>query len=167
LFHWIPGESDLLSRTLLAHKGSGNQAEWNWAASECLRVKEGFLPEKRLESGEAKKLVLIPAPSPVGRKHALEFALGFAPLLGAEVVEVLRMGEESRKQRTKNRRERSQRTLFMAEEFSNWEAKKHHVILVDDIVTTGSTAEAARTILGLSHLEVWCLAYRRRLAANA
>lgn len=42
-----------------------------------------------------------------------------------------------------------------------------HVIFIDDIVTTGATAQSARKAVRSSlGFEVWCLAQRRQLATE-
>ena len=111
-------------------------------------------------------MILIPAPGVRGREHAHELAQAFSQILGAPVQQALEMKGPEVKQRRLNIQERSLREFVCREEFTSVASPARRLILIDDVVTSGATAEAAREALGLAQIEVWCLAYRSRLAAR-
>lgn len=165
LFNWIPGDGAKISRLVRHLKGDHQASEWRWIARAWLG--QGVWPSHR-KSARAKALVLVPMPSPTGRLHALHFARGFAEELGAEVCDYLRLDGAPAHAEQKNLRRwsRRRRRLRCREDITLSELKAKTIVLIDDVVTTGSTVRAARQALRLDQAEVWCLADRRHLAAS-
>ena len=156
LFHWKPGESDLLSNLILNLKGAGASMAWDFYAASFAQKYVPALPVGR-------RLRLVPAPSKTGGPdHATLFAQALARHCGAEFCPCLRKISQA-SQRGGSRGDRAliemelvEKNTVMPEDWSEvlW-------IFVDDIVTTGSTARAAELALGRPpHFEVWVLAER-------
>lgn len=102
--------------------------------------------------------VWVPIPSR-GPNHALGMAKAFSRVVGGEVADILQLSKPHAYQKTLGREDRRQIT-FEAIEPSCTDFRD--VMIVDDIVTTGSTMEAAYKALGRpNNCEAWCLIDRR------
>lgn len=156
LFHWIPGQSDLLSTLILSLKNGGSKKAWHCYAQMMVSIYFVDLPANR-------KLIVVPAPpSKLGQKdHAYEWAFALAHLLGASLYTGLR-----KKGGRQRRRDRGDRALLQMEAVEintslSQDSTEAIWIFADDIVTTGSTAHAAYLALGKpSHFVTWVLAQR-------
>lgn len=155
LYVWSPGDSDLLSRLVTGLKGRNQLKRWDFFAAEFLRQ---YFPENMY-----RRLYLVPAPSRDDREdHAALFAKALAQRLGAVYFPCL-LKEHTRSQRSAGRGERFLLELKLDEKNTALPADWAEIqwIFVDDIITTGSTAYAARKALGNPpHFEIWVLAER-------
>lgn len=166
LLSWIPGYGADLAKVLYTLKRETRAVDWNWVAREWL--KHVKLPDENhcLVKPESE-LLLVPIPSPTGRRHSYSFALALAELLGTRVLSALEFPPERAEEQKKQKRSvRERRHLVRREEITLSVLKAKTIVLIDDVVTTGSTARAARKALGLKKVEIWCLAERRQLAAS-
>ena len=106
--------------------------------------------------------VLLPCPSTRRKDHAKALAIELSQILGVPVVQALMTEKSHKSQKQKSRSER-EKIVFQ----KTASLRRKHVIFIDDIVTTGATAKAAKKALGLTEgFEVWCLAHRRQLATD-
>ena len=97
---------------------------------------------------------LVPVPSAKARNHARGFADALARLTGWPVAEPLRV-MAAREQKALDREGRARR------EFALQGDSYRHVLLIDDVVTTGATCRAAWAALSPRTCEAWCLLDRR------
>lgn len=155
LYAWSPGSSDLLSMLVLNLKGRKQARLWDELAERFLQVHFPATGERRLH--------FVPAPSRDGSvDHAALFAMSLARRTGGVYLPCLRKSA-SRTQRGSGRGERFLLEIELDEKntlpLGDW--AEIQWIFVDDIVTTGSTAQAAKRALGSPpHFEVWVLAER-------
>lgn len=157
LYRWHPGQSDMLSRLVLALKGGNQREAWRFYARELSRRLALTLSPKQ-------RLCIVPAPSsrPQTKDHAFLWGEALAESLGAHFEPILKK-TQSHHQRGADRGERA---LLEMEAIENYTGSvdfstKTRWILADDIVTTGATARAAFQALGSPpHFEVWSLAQR-------
>lgn len=156
LFPWTPSESDLLSYWLLSLKGGGQQRIWKHWAYRLVAEKLNSVP---------RHCVVVPAPpSKRGEKdHAYEWAFAVSQALGADFAPCLKK-TESRSQRRASLEGRLEVEFGILENSSGLDRVSSGTlwIFADDILTTGSTARAARKALGNPpHFETWVLAQRK------
>ena len=156
LYSWVSGESDLLSYWLLSLKGGGRRKTWKWAAYKMLAGKFQELPAH---------CVVVPAPpTKKGQKdHAYEWGKALAELIGADFAPCLEKAHP-KSQKKASVMDRENMSLQLIENYSGLErvTKGTLWIFADDILTTGSTARAARKALGFPpHFETWVLAQRK------
>ncbi|QDK39506.1 ComF family protein [Bdellovibrio sp. NC01] len=163
LYEWNPGQSDLLSSTVLALKQGQRREAWNHYAQKFSQKRMA------LNMTPSKKIRFVPAPSSSGHKdHAFAHAEALAKHFSGEVVPCLKKLKK-KSQRGGNRQQRQRLRLGLDEKYS--EVSKDSTdtlwVFVDDILTTGSTAHAAYEVLGSpTHFEVWVLG-RRSLSCGA
>lgn len=162
LFHWLPGQQEVLSRLIRALKGSGNDKLW------CVYA-EAFLRQNLLEVGNSrpKQILLVPAPS---RHREKDHAFCFTQALvhegvGLELYNCLARPQATGVQKKRSRSQREKVTLEWAENFTLKEFRARsagkHIVFVDDVVTTGATARAAWQALDRPRdFAVWALAQR-------
>ena len=156
LFCWREGD-EIISELIYSLKGGG------------LKEANERLARWILASVEPKDLVgvtFVPAPArELGqRDHASMLAkslsdLSCRPLVGA----LQRIDIDTQKHLSRSDRLMSKLDLSGA--MSVEEANKQSIIFIDDVVTTGATAQAAYLAMGRpKNFKVWALAYRPRLA---
>ncbi len=154
LFDWFPDQDRKVSKLIISLKGGEPAVAFDFYA----RAFVARMPLASLPSNA----VLLPCPNSKGRDHAANWAKALSKLLGIPVIQSLEFmpGHTSQKSKTISER---QKIVFHATDHPTHK----HVIFIDDIVTTGATALAAKKALGRTQgFEVWCLAHRRQLAAD-
>ena len=105
----------------------------------------------------AARTVIVPVPSSHRFNHARGFAAELARQTGLEMRDVL-VPRSARHQRRLSRDARRARRFDRRDEG----AALSRVVVIDDIITSGATAEAAYRALGQpAWCEVWCLMDRR------
>ncbi len=159
LFSWEPNSNRLLSNLLMAQK-DGN-------LSSAIEYYAKILASKAKPVAQDRSIYFIPCPAGApDRNHAQILAEKIAEAVGASVLECLIWADSSIEPKIEQKkaklRERQNRSLRLVRSAIPPDFGKAHVIFIDDIVTTGSTAKAAKNALAISGpLEVWALAYRQ------
>jgi predicted amidophosphoribosyltransferase len=100
----------------------------------------------------------VPVGNSEGKKdHAYIFALELAKIYGGDFADVLtRSSRLTQKELSRHER----KNVSFDSCFQAW-GSRQRVVLVDDILTTGSTASACYAALGKpQNFEVWTLVYR-------
>ncbi len=152
VFEWHPDQDRRVSKLMMTLKGGRLASAYDYYAEKLIR---------RSKPINLQDSILVPCPSKKGRRHSQALADSFSRLLGLPVCDILRpTSETSQKERLKSDRQKLSFTLSAS-------VPQKHVIFIDDIVTTGATADAAASVLMCrSGFEVWCLAQRRQLATG-
>ncbi len=161
LFDWVPNQDPALSKLLTGLKEGKSPATWKFLAKLFLKQHVGRL--------NVKEIALLPIPSRHRtRDHAFCWAEALAELIQVPVVQPLvRQTFHSQKRRSRALRKAIQ--FDLADRTAKVPRK---LVIVDDIFTTGSTAQAAIRALQAGRgqfqpveiLEIWALAHRSRLA---
>lgn len=161
LFHWIPGESSLLSSYVYLLKSPLAESLWH-------ELSRYFVPPEHLKNN----VIFIPIPSRKKRKHSLYLAQGLAEKLGGEVIEALQTSAlDSLEQKQKSKTERRKITFTLNEEFTERLRLAPTIVLVDDVITTGASYEAAYNVLKNhqvcpENIELWTAFYREAIRVN-
>jgi len=161
LFHWNPGESDLLSNLLLALKGPGASKAWDFWSDIFLQVHGRAI-------GTMDEIALVAAPARSHRRdHSILFAEGLSERLGCENLGRVLLKDRSFHLRGLSRVEREGQKPFV--KVTGWSAPAHRkFVFVDDIITTGATARAVQQELMFPEgFEAWALALRTRQSCGA
>lgn len=155
IFHWIPGSSNLLSSYVYLLKSP--LAEPLWYELSRFLVSRFSIKED---------VVFIPIPSRKQRKHSLYFASGLAQYFGGVVMPVLKIATpDSSEQKRKSKEERRKIRFTLNEEFTERLRLIRMIVLVDDVITTGASYEAAYNVLKNNgvcpeNIELWTAFYR-------
>lgn len=161
LFHWIPGAGNLLSRYVYLLKSP--LAEPLWA-----ELSRYFMRPKELQNPP----IFIPIPSRKKRRHSLHLAIGLAKQFNGEVIEALQIFSlDSLEQKQKNKIERRKIRFTLNEEFTERLRLAPTIVLVDDVITTGASYEAAYNVLKNhrvcpENIELWAAFHREAIRVN-
>lgn len=158
LFLWAPDQNTALSHVLENLKGNHLLDAQKFYALKMLK--------KFISQSEGQQTpVLIPAPaSSRGQPdHALNLANYISIHTGWPCLNILARSVAG-PQKDKNKRQRAQIQMYVHESFSLSKHKNHRFVFVDDIVTTGSTIQAAHRALGRPRDFVALTIADRRLA---
>ncbi len=110
--------------------------------------------------------IFIPIPSSTGRKHSELLAKALSEWTGLEMLNGLDISGKER-QPGKSKQDRKARKIeFKSEEIKKFLLSYKTVILVDDVVTTGSTMEAASRTLNRSQRVYGLTLFRRDLSTK-
>ena len=119
----------------------------------------------KFDLGE-EQIILVPAARGYEKQsdHALELATALSLLTGFQVKDILRKSQKG-EQKHKSNQERAKICVENIEK-NTWSTDENTMyILVDDVVTTGSTALSSYIALKQPlYFEVWSLCYRPLLA---
>ncbi len=153
LFEWHPDQDRRLSKLMLQLKGGRLQTSFD-------RYAEKFV--SRMPAIDCLNSILVPCPGKSRRLHSQALARAFSQILDIPIFDLLeKNSQKAQKGRTKRDREKTKFTLKAPI------PSRKHVIFIDDIVTSGSTAHAAAQALkSTPGFQVWCLARRRQLATE-
>lgn len=136
LFRWQRDKNRILNRLSLALKGPLQEPAWNYYG-------ERFLAEWQKTDFPGTSAAFVPCPTTTGIKdHAYLFAQALSQLTGLPLVEALKRTDvKEQKRMSRVQRQDNIGTKFIlnrdiSEKFS-------HIYFVDDIITTGTTVQAA------------------------
>lgn len=150
-----------LSRWIKALKGGDFRADYHQIALEWIKRRQIAAIEEL-----STPVFIIPSPSQKGHQadHAFCLAHALSEVTDWQIKNILTFPiVEHKSQKHKKVTERSERQFQL---LSGAEIPKGTLIFIDDVVTTGSTADAAWKTLGKpDQFEVWCVAYQPKLAA--
>ncbi|MEZ4870910.1 MAG: phosphoribosyltransferase family protein [Bdellovibrionales bacterium] len=110
-----------------------------------------------------KNVFIVPCPAHQGPDHAEALAHSLASLSRRPMLQPLKRGSH-KEQKTKGRQQRQATSMKWINKSSIFK-EEPNVLFVDDIVTTGSTVEAAYHLFqerSCCGFDVFCLAYRQR-----
>lgn len=160
LFHWIPGASDLISKYVYLLKSPLSEPLWD-GISRYLAVPDN-----------SKEIIFVPIPSRKKRKHSYYFAQALAAHNGGKVIPALYfLREDLTEQKRKSRIERGKIQFVLNEEFTVPLRLAPTIVLVDDVITTGASYEAAYNVLknhGVcpENIELWAAFYRETVKCD-
>lgn len=152
LLLWTESNAKVVGKLIYSLKGGGLQEGFQQLA-------EVFVYLARWQS----QSVLVPAPAKV--PFASDHAFRWAQCLSAEAafpVKNILFRQSTQIQKESSKKERANVKIGS---IGGSGCAKSNIIFVDDVLTTGSTAQAAYEVLGKpENFAVWCLAYRPLLA---
>ena len=155
LFTWYDEYDKFIRPLVYSLKGGLIYEPWEWLAN-------WFLFARQLEEF-SEDLVLITPPQKTRRDHALLWAQAFSCQLRAPILSCLEEGTSTGQQKSLTRFGRFSREYLLKGDFSIESFQNKKVVLVDDTITSGGTAQAVFIAIGEpSSFEVWTLASRPR-----
>lgn len=137
LIQWRPGESDCLSETVYLLKSALSASAWSYYSKiviELLNLKN-----------KMNETFLIPIPSRKNKNrhyHTKYFSFFLAQSLKGSVFACLKSSGALQEQKGLNLDERSGVKFEFCEEFTSRVRGAQSIILVDDIITSGSTLKS-------------------------
>ncbi|MES2802346.1 MAG: phosphoribosyltransferase family protein [Bdellovibrionota bacterium] len=161
LFRWIPGASDVLSRYVYLLKSPLAEPLWHELARYFISLKEISINQKR---------IFIPIPSRKNRKHSLYFAEALAEQCGGVVLPLLSINAfDVIEQKAKNKEQRHKISFSVNEEFTEQLRLGQTLVIVDDVITTGASYEAAYNVLKSrvvcpKNIELWTAFHRESMS---
>lgn len=150
LIEWQPGESDLLSEFVYRFKYDKCKPAWNYYVNKMI----DDLNDK-ITFDEVDFIVPIPGSSKKS-VHSLIMAQIISKKTEIPVIDILykevKDYSESVQQKHKDKHERQQIQIHLNEQFTchsnNSKFDKSHMLLVDDILTTGNSFKQSKAALG-------------------
>ncbi len=148
LFSWNQSNHRFVQKLTYQMKGNGVHSLWKWFALGLV------------QKGDVQVLptAVVPCPSREGAywDHSSLFAKEVSRVLGIPLVRALRFSDASKlKQKSLSLKERKVLKFKALKEIEG------PILFVDDVVTSGSTAVAAREALKSSYFfEVWAISCR-------
>lgn len=140
----------LISAYIRFLKTSLSGHDWSYLANY---VYYDYLEHLKLENS---KLLIVPIPSSTGRTHSVQFAKYIKSFFAkAHVLEnglkINSKTEFAVAQKHKTKLERQYISFSLSEEFTFHNQEKRQILVVDDLITTGSTMKAVISALQQSH----------------
>jgi len=157
LFQWPGQKSRILNAMVVRLKSPLYEPVW----SEIARL---FLASFNFLKDDKSKTVFVCIPSTDKfRTHSEYFATCLSTQTGVPVYDCLRWAEKFTPQKNLNKYDRKKIALYFDEEFTSYLNGVEKIILVDDVVTTGSTLGAAKqALLKVTHARIeYCACFRR------
>lgn len=146
LLNWVPFESDMLSETVYRLKSDKCLAAWKFYAENAA---EQLADNINLE--QVDYIVPIPG-SKSSSVHSHVFAHYLSRSLRKPVLDILCKPLELSEQKRKNKLDRLYKTIQLREQFTDGlyklRLKDKHILIVDDILTTGSSFNQSVQALG-------------------
>lgn len=152
LLHWIPKESDSLSELVYLLKNRLSFSVWKFYV-------EKFIQFDSLNHSSLLKTALIPVPGSRQGKtayHTRYFARAWQEFTSAQVLNCLQSQAQQGEQKELTLAERGLSQMRFLEEFTSEIYQYDRIILIDDIVTSGHTAQASLMAIK-PHLRPSCL----------
>lgn len=146
LLDWIPFESDMISEFVYRMK-----------SDKCSRAWKYFSENMTEQISENQSLIdvdyIIPIPgSKVSSTHSHVFAQMLGRTLRKPILDILVKPPNQSEQKRKNKAERLYKTIQLHEQFTTnlrlLNLPSSHVLIVDDILTTGSSFNQSVAALG-------------------
>jgi len=137
---WKRFESDMLSELVYHLKRFSSQKIWQDLTKEILKELEPYLSKN-------KQLIFIPVPGRSTSYHTHYFAKSLAEQMSGQVLLNALIHFNGEQQKQLNRKQRFNICLSWNEDFTQRVPKGAVVIIVDDIITTGATMQAASSIV--------------------
>ncbi|MFZ3230165.1 MAG: hypothetical protein WA160_08165 [Pseudobdellovibrio sp.] len=150
LIEWVPFESDLISEMVYRFKSDKCIKAWRHYAE---LITEEL--ERIMDTRDIKYIIPVPG-SKKNSIHANVFSQFLSQFLRKPVVDILEKKKQTVdiviEQKKKSKLERLKTTIQLREQFTSEIERlglnKSHVLIVDDIVTTGSSFKQSTEALG-------------------
>jgi predicted amidophosphoribosyltransferase len=150
LFRWIPNASDILSAYVHLLKSPLAKPCWD-------EIAKLFIAHHEISQ---TNVIFVPIPSSRERKHSLYFATALAQKLDGTVIQALSVAQKNNaniEQKRKSKTERQRVSFEINEEFTDVLRGTAKIVLVDDVITTGASYQAAYNALNVlsENIELW------------